>query len=203
VSDDPESRKKRRRAARVLIALFAVGAPAAGVGITTWGTVPAPVPNVHIPCVDDVCVMCLAPSAAECRVLTRCGGEPCAPELEGTDPYGTGAASILARGLRAAVRGGAFQTFHTDVVAYNLGQVSDCWTQVYMDRDQRAAARRTIDAAGLASDVVDCRMATMLAKGKRNGARLSTLQGADLSNAAAESFPEDEVTSLDAGDAGE
>jgi hypothetical protein len=197
VSDAP-SPLRRRRAARVLIALFAVGAPAAGVGITLFPTVPAAVPSVHIPCVDDVCVMCLAPSAAECRVLTRCGGEPCANEIDAADPYGTGAASILARGLRAAVRGGAFMTYHTDVVAYSAGQVSDCWTQVYMDRDQRAAARRTIDAAGLASDVVDCRLATMPAKGRRNGARLSVLSDA-LNNAAAESFPEDTVSTLDAG----
>jgi hypothetical protein len=197
-----ESPKRRRRVARILIALFGVGAPAAGVGITLFATVPTASPNVHIPCVGDVCFMCLAPSQAECQKLTQCGGEMCADDLVAVDPY-AGAAGRLGRGLREAVRRGAFQGFHTDVVAYSGGAVSDCWTQVFMDRDQRAASRRTIDAAGLASDVVDCRLGTMAAKGTRSGARLTTVAGIAGDDIAAEAFPEDEVTSLDAGDAGE
>lgn len=191
----------RGRISKILIAIFGTGA-LAGVGISVFGVIPTDAPNVFVPCYGDTCVMCLAPSVAECRVLVRCGGEPCRGPIEGRDgdEY-AGANGRLARGLRRAMERGALMTFHTDALV-STNAINDCLTQVYLDRDQRAAWRRTVDAAGVGSDVVDCRKATMPAKGKKaDGTRKSFLARADDD---AEDFPDDVVdvadfNSVDAG----
>jgi len=194
---DNTSAVTRRRASRALIALFGVGGPLVGVGITLFGTAPSPTPTAQIPCVGEVCTACMAPSVAQCLKLTQCGGEPCPEDVGGADPY-AGPTGQLARGLRRAGERGALMTWHTDVVAHAAGAVTDCATVVYLDRDQRAAWRRTVDADGIGSVVVDCRFASAAAKFKRNGVRRSVLAG-QLADGTDESEPEDTVDPLDAG----
>lgn len=194
---DNTSAISRRRASRALIALFGVGGPLVGVGITLFSAAPSPTPTAQIPCVGEVCTACLAPSVAQCVKLTQCGGEPCPEDVGGVDPY-AGPTGQLARGLRRAGERGALMTWHTDVVTVAAGVVTDCATVVYLDRDQRAAWRRTVDADGLGSVVVDCRFGSTAAKFKRNGVRRSILAGMPA-DGTDEAEPEDSVTSIDAG----
>lgn len=186
---------RRRRIARIIIGVFTL---ASGVGITLFAVTPAATPSAFLPCHGEQCIACVAPSVAQCVILTRCGGEPC-PDIGAGDEY-AGVAGRLARGLRELRDRGAIQTFHTDIVSVAGGAVTDCATVIYMDQDQRAAWRRTVDAAGVGSEVVDCRFSTMPAKFKRNGVRRSTLAGAtDLRDGLNESAPDDTVGPLDAG----
>lgn len=194
---DQASAVSRRRASRALIALFGVGGPLVGVGITLFSTAPSPTPTAQIPCVGDVCTACLAPSVPQCLKLTQCGGEPCPEDVAGVDPYG-GATGQLARGLRRAGERGTLMTWHTDVVAHAAGAVTDCATVVYLDRVQRAAWRRTVDADGLGSVVVDCRFTSVAAKFKRGGVRRSVLAGMP-DDGTDEEAPDDTVGTLDAG----
>jgi hypothetical protein len=196
MSDAP-SPLRRRRIARILVALFGVGGTFVGVGVTLFPATPAPTPSAFIPCHDDSCLLCLAPSQAQCRKLMACGGEPC-PNLPGAADEYSGAAGVLARGLREAQERGALQTWHSDVVSVAGGLVTDCATVVYLNRDQRAAWLRTVDAAGAGSAVVDCRQATTPTKFKRGGSRRSIMNPTD-DDPATEGAPESVVDPLDAG----
>lgn len=187
----------RRRAARALIAIVGIGAPLAGVGLSLFAAPPSTTPTASIPCVDDVCTVCIAPTPVQCQRLTLCGGEPCSYDVGGSDPY-AGAAGQLGRALRRLGERGALTTWHTDIVSTSAGAVTDCATVVYLSRDQRAAWRRTVDADGVGSEVVDCRFATTAAKFKRGASRRSVLSGMPV-DGSDESAPDDAVDTLDAG----
>jgi hypothetical protein len=207
---DQESSVARKRAARVLVALFAVGAPFAGAGVVIYATVPN-VPSMLAPCDGDQCRGCISPSRAQCQRLVNCGGDPCpalvrvdAGVVDGgvllvdVDPY-AGAAGRLAKGLRETMERGASQTFHTDIASFVDGGVGSCATVVYMNRDQRAAWIRSVDASAGGSEVVDCRTATMPAAFRRSaGVRRSVLSGMSA-DGSAETDPESAVEPLDAG----
>jgi hypothetical protein len=228
---EAESGPRRRRIARILIALFGTGATFAGVGVAIFNSTPSSNPNLQVPCVGEVCIACAAPSRNECEKLTLCGGEPC-PDISGqviatgcpampcpmfstcdaadgdsgscigVDPY-AGAAGRFGRGLRRAMERGALTTYHTDVVSVADGGVTDCATTIYLDRDQRAAWRRTVDAVGVASDMIDCRESALPAKFKRNGFRRSKMAGMPdttiVDGGTLESFPDDTVVDIDGG----
>lgn len=189
MSDAP-SPIRRRRIARILVGLLAVGAPFAGVGVVLFTTIPS-TPNTFVPCQGEICAACLDPTPAQCTRLTRCGGEPCA-DVPGADPY-AGTDGRLARGLREAMERGAVSTYHTDP-----GPAGVCMTTLYLDRDQRAAFLRTVDAVASGSRVIDCRTANLPAKGRNGTSRRSVIAGMDPLGANEEA-PESEVESLDAG----
>lgn len=199
MSDSEASAPRRRRISRTLIRLFGVGATFVGVGLGVFAIVPGASPTLQVPCTAGACLACLEPSAAECVVLTRCGGEPCPdalnPDAGVPDPY-AGVAGRLARGLRRARDEGALATWHTSHAIVD-GGVS-CHVSILLDEDQRAAWRRTVDTAAAGSDLVDCRFANLGAKGKTGTARRAVFAGMP-EGATGESFPNDVVGALDAG----
>jgi hypothetical protein len=180
-----------------MVAIFGIALP--GVGIPIFATVPATdvQRNTQIPCIGQHCFACLAPSRAECIKLASCGGDLCheeKPESLTPDGY-AGLAGRLARGLREAQRRDALIAWHTEFDVAD-GGVSDCSVTVVLDREQRAAWIRTVDAAGAGSDVVDCRSANLPAKWLRGGSRRHVFAGAMVGS---DSFPEDAIDPVDGG----
>ncbi len=200
---DQESAAARKRAARVLIALFAVGASFAGVGVVTFVN-PPQVPTGFVPCDGDpgICRACVAPTRAQCQRLMNCGGNPC-PEsiiVDGgyVDPY-QGPPGRLAKGIREAMERGAIGEFHSDIATLVDGGIGSCATVLYMNRDQRAAFLRTVDAVASGSQVVDCRTATMPAAFRlAPGVRRSVVSGMSA-DGSQEADPDSTVGLLDAG----
>lgn len=211
MSDAPPS-LRRKVVSRILIGLFAVGAPFAAVGIVTFAAAPQ-VPTGFAPCDGDpgTCRACVSPSRAQCARLVNCGGDPCPDQivvdagvidggvrLTAIDPY-PGPPGRLAKGLREAMERGAIQQFHTDIAGFVDGGVGSCATVLYMDRDQRAAWLRTVDATAGGSQVVDCRTATAPAAFRRGpGVRRSVMSGMSP-DGTAEGDPDSSVEPLDAG----
>lgn len=207
---EQESPVRRRRIARILVAIFGVGGPAVGAGIVLFSN-PPQVPTGFAPCHGDVCIACVQPTQAQCARLVKCGGEPCGDteivdggvidggvQMLAVEPY-QGAAGKLARGLRETSQraGQGDFTFHSDVFIVDGGLA--CSTVLYMSRDARAAWLRTVDATAGGSEVVDCRHANLPGNFKRGTARRSVLQGVVPPDGTGEEDPDSTVGPLDAG----